>query len=111
MSFLQIGLAFFILHCSLFISATSLVGRGLGVWSITGFRAFTADSDSSNSSSISFTFPNSSTTTTTCTHVLEPGNTTSIIDADNFYTCDDTNVSWKYGGGWLALISTVAGNE
>ena len=74
-------------------------------WSITGFRAFEAAPGPDGISDVSFGFSCAATNTTAqCSRSLPPGSDLSAVDPDHYYSCDNGNVGFEYGGNWLAIV-------
>ena len=71
---------------------------------ISGFNAFTAAPGPDNYSLIGFNFNDPATNvSTTCSRTLPPGSGRSPDDPDNYYSCDDTSVTYLFNGSMLAV--------
>jgi len=74
-------------------------------WTITKFRSFEASPGPEGVSDVSFGFSCAATNTTAqCGRSIPAGSGSSAVDPDHFYSCDNGDVGFKFGGDWLAIV-------
>lgn len=77
-------------------------------WAVQGFSSFTADPGPTGVSHISFTFVDPNTgTSSACSRSLADGSGKSPADPDNFYSCQDPKMQYKFDGKKLTLKHTL----
>ncbi|KAK4985750.1 hypothetical protein LTR66_001427 [Elasticomyces elasticus] len=75
-------------------------------WRLSDIAAFEAAPGPSGVSSISFHFCDTNTgieIETDCSRYLTPGSGASAVDPDNYYSCDDPSVAFKFLGDSIAV--------